>query len=84
MRTNRDVEQFRRQSQRRNQTPKSTPKTVEIYGRIKRKTEKAVLIDDESMEVWLPLSQIVISEPNRYRDVTITLPEWLAEKKGVI
>lgn len=45
------------------------------------KTERAVLASDTGDKedaVWLPLSQIEIDGE------TITMPEWLAEEKGLI
>jgi len=57
---------------------------VELDGRIETETERAVLFDDGRQTVWLPLSQI--SERDDHRDGTVTLeiPEWLAEREGLI
>ncbi|MFA7175904.1 MAG: hypothetical protein WC114_01540 [Smithellaceae bacterium] len=59
-------------------------KTVEIFVEIKRRTQKAVLVSDGAVEVWLPLSLIDIEPGNKYNQATITLPEWLAKEKGLI
>lgn len=59
-------------------------KTVEIFVEIKRRAQKAVLVSDGAVEVWLPLSLIDIEPGNKYNQATITLPEWLAKEKGVI
>jgi hypothetical protein len=50
---------------------------------IKNRTDKAILVDDGKVSVWLPLSQVEVEE---YRDgtYTVTLPEWLAKDKGLI
>jgi hypothetical protein len=59
-------------------------KTVEIFVEIKRRAQKAVLVSDGAVEVWLPLSLIDIEPGNKYNQATITLPEWLAKEKGMI
>lgn len=52
-----------------------------------RRTDKALLIKDhegrEPATVWLPLAQITI---NSERDgiANISVPRWLAQKKGLI
>jgi hypothetical protein len=52
---------------------------------LKYRTVKAVLVDHgDTVDVWLPLSQIEI-EPNADgRTHTVTLPQWLAEDKGIV
>lgn len=55
---------------------------VEVTAR----TEKAVLVHTGNKEkaVWLPLSQIEIG-PGVFDGIeTVTLPEWLAQEKGLI
>ncbi len=41
--------------------------------------------DDEQEEVWLPLSQVADSEKYEQgdEDLTISVSEWIAEKKGL-
>ena len=46
-----------------------------------RQTEKAVMLKTGDEVVWLPLSRIVVTENDD--DVTITLPLWLAKRKGL-
>jgi len=53
-------------------------------------TEKAVLIQDEDMEeIWIPKSQITDSDVEdwdsmeREEEITIGIPRWLAEDKGL-
>lgn len=56
---------------------------IDLHVHIHHKTEKAVLVSDDGDEenaVWLPLSQVEL-EP---RERTVTLPEWLAQDKGLI
>ena len=56
----------------------------DITARMKRETEKAILVDDGGgKEVWLPKGQIEI-EFNRNGTVTISAPTWLLEEKGLI
>lgn len=54
-------------------------------------TEKAVLVGedeaDRSKAVWLPKSQIEISEKATVNGVLfhdLTLPEWIAQERGLI
>jgi len=57
---------------------------VEIFADIKRETTGAFLVDDGSVEVWLPKSQIDVEDINQYRQGTILVPECLAVKKGLV
>ncbi len=57
-------------------------KLIEICGDIKNDTENAILLSDGVSEDWLSRSQIKIRKlSNGYE---ITMPEWLAIKKGFI
>jgi hypothetical protein len=47
-------------------------------------TDKAILVTDGKLEQWLPLS-LIEWEPRSAvdpREVTVTLPQWLAEERG--
>ncbi len=60
---------------------------VEIACQIKRLTDKAVLIHDGAREAWIPLSQVQDHGPDDLRvgkHIDITIPEWLANEKGLI
>jgi hypothetical protein len=52
---------------------------------IVRRTEKAVLVKDAegAKPVWLPLAQVEV-EGEVGAVGEITLPEWLAQEKGLI
>lgn len=56
---------------------------VDIAGTLKAETELAILFDDGAQAVWLPRSQIEI---DRGFDglFVVTLPDWLANDKGLI
>lgn len=48
-------------------------------------TGKAILVSDTGDKkdaVWLPKSQVEIEDDGK--TVTVTLPEWLAQDKGLI
>lgn len=50
-------------------------------------TEKALLVSengDKSKAVWLPKTQIEFEGNSRTGYVEVTLPEWLAQDKGLI
>lgn len=64
---------------------------IEISGHLKRDepSDKAVLFDDGTREVWLPRSQIKIKYPSAGFTlgaplVEIDMPEWLAREKGLL
>ena len=52
---------------------------VEIAGEVRHETEKAVLFYDGAVERWLPKSLVEVNG-----DGTITVPEWLAHREGLI
>jgi len=56
---------------------------VEIFVVIEKKTDKAVLCSDGTMQEWIPRSQIKKAVPGE-GGFTITIPEWLAIKKGFV
>lgn len=45
---------------------------------VKRSTEKALLVDVDGDEYWLPRSQIVDEG-----DGIVAIPQWLADKEGL-
>lgn len=50
-------------------------------------TERGVLVasDEDAEPVWLPKSQIEIEDvPLRGQVMEVTLPQWLAEEKGLV
>jgi hypothetical protein len=53
--------------------------------RIKKITDKAMLVELDGDDHWLPLSQV--SEPETFEegdeDVTVSITEWIAEQKGL-
>lgn len=59
-------------------------RTVTIYAEILQITDSAVLIRCKDNELWLPLSQMPDFAAERGdTDVALTIPEWLAEEKGL-
>jgi hypothetical protein len=52
---------------------------VDIAGQKKWETEKGLLIFDGERTVWLPKALVEEND-----DGTFTMPEWLAEEKGLI
>lgn len=58
---------------------------IEWYDSIKHETPNAWLmgdIDDEAGDVWLPKSQCHVRKLDRGYEVTV--PYWLAKKKGMV
>jgi len=53
-----------------------------------RSSDAAILVEDpDGDEVWLPKSEIAWPEDagaERGDSITVTMPEWLAEDKGLI
>ena len=56
---------------------------VELELEIIRRTDMGVKVWDGSKDSWLPRSQIKIEEDGS-NIATITMPEWLAFKEGLI
>ena len=58
---------------------------VQITGRIKALTKKAILLTIGDENIWLPLSQIIFAPiPTIGLIIEVTVPEWLAYDKGLI
>jgi hypothetical protein len=49
---------------------------------IEHETDNAVLVIFEGTEVWLPLSQV--DAIVRGKSPSVTIPEWLAVKRGML
>ena len=47
-------------------------------------TDMAILVDDGEVEVWLPRSQIEYTAPDQKGITVVSLPEWLAEDRGLL
>ena len=62
--------------------------TVEIDVCVKRRTEKAILVEVENLDedLWIPKSQIEDWDENiSNKDIdSILIPNWLAQEKGLI
>jgi hypothetical protein len=61
--------------------------TVEIEVHIVRRSASALLVHDGEREAWLPKSQVkVLPAPSRERreHARLTVPVWLAVKKGFV
>ena len=64
--------------------PSGKSDLIDITGELAgAETEKALLFNDGARSVWLPRSQIEISEADNGL-VEVTMPEWLALEKGLI
>lgn len=58
---------------------------VDIDLHLHHETDRAVLVSetgDKNDAVWLPLSQIEIESESGF--IVVSLPEWLAQEKGLI
>tara|TARA_R110000868_G_scaffold237132_9_gene491649 strand:+ start:47143 stop:47337 length:195 start_codon:yes stop_codon:yes gene_type:complete len=59
---------------------------VDIDVEVTARTERAVLVHTGIKEkaVWLPISQVEVA-PSGFDGIeTVSLPEWLAQEKGLI
>lgn len=50
----------------------------------RHETASAILVHDGDVQVWLPKGQIEIEETGDGKTVIVTLPQWLAEEKGLV
>lgn len=60
---------------------------IEIACEVRILTDRAVLIHDGTREAWIPRSQIEDPDPAELEigsTVTLLIPEWLANEKGLI
>lgn len=62
------------------------PAEVDVEGIFKAATDKAVLIECQGQDIWIPKSEIIDSDPEidsleRGDKVTLTIPKWLAQVK---
>lgn len=57
---------------------------AEITVERRHETASAILVSDGEMQVWLPKSQIEIAESGDGRTIVVTLPQWIAEEKGLV
>jgi hypothetical protein len=56
----------------------------EFTGTFKAQSEKAILVIFSGVEVWLPRSEIEIyGEELRGGEISVIVPKWLADKKGL-
>ena len=60
---------------------------VEVTGNIIAKTPDAILLDNDEVQAWLPISQISNHSTDGMWDigdlVTAEIPEWLAIDRGL-
>lgn len=56
------------------------PRLTDIAGELRHETERAYLIFDGAREVWVPKALVEYDT----RDKVFTMPEWLAEREGLI
>ena len=65
--------------------------TIEIQiSKVKARTDKAALCEIDGQEIWLPLSQCNDGGAENWspavgdEDITVEIPEWLAEEKELL
>ena len=57
---------------------------IEVAVDVKAKTDKAYLVTDGTVEEWIPRSMIEDECEENGEISSIFIPEWLAQKKGLI
>ena len=57
--------------------------TVKDYN-ILRTSERALLIEKDNREYWIPKSQIISVSGGEGMPDSIVIPKWLADKKGLV
>lgn len=57
---------------------------LEVY--VIAKTERAVLVTDSDKKdaTWLPLAQVELTPSEKKAVYTLSVPEWLAQDRGLI
>ena len=72
--------------------PRPEPAPIDVEVALFHETEKAYLVgtsDDREKAVWVPKSQCELGDERkgrsgRYDIYELTLPQWLAEDKGLV
>ena len=63
----------------------SNTETVEVKDyNILRESEKAMLIEKDNREYWIPKSQLISVSGGEGMPDSIVIPKWLADKKGLV
>lgn len=58
---------------------------IDVAVILRHQTALAVLVDHGGKEpCWLPLSQIEVARNTDGKTHTVSLPQWLAEEKGMV
>lgn len=60
---------------------------AELEGELKTETPAAILFFDGDTEVWISKSMLEDEERDKKKfrtDIKILIPQWLAEKKGLV
>lgn len=59
---------------------------VDICAIVRHRTDRGVLIihAEEKAPVWLPLAHVELAANEDGRTHTVTVPQWLAEEKGIV
>ena len=61
---------------------------IDVTLQLHHKTDKAILVSDDgnrAKAIWLPVAHIEMEPmPGKAGIVVVTLPEWLANDKGLI
>lgn len=58
---------------------------VDVELMLMGETAQAIRVEDaDENTVWLPKSQIEIERRPNDRVITVTMPQWLAEEKGLV
>jgi len=63
--------------------PRPEPEMWTVQGDIVQETEDAILLQVNGADYWLPKSQIEYEGQRDDTEVKVTLPDWLAEDKGL-
>ena len=58
--------------------------TIEIDIEVRARTDKALLVYDGKTKSWIPKSQIKDFTGDEDSPDSIFIPEWLAEKTGLV
>jgi hypothetical protein len=57
---------------------------IEVAVEVRRETDRALLVYDGKVEVWIPKSQISDQSETNGKIESIFIPEWLATDKGLL
>lgn len=56
---------------------------ITVTAKLVRETDEAILVTQAGKQIWIPRSQISYLKKQPNKEIVMSLPEWLAQKKNL-